>query len=144
MLNGVREQYITDDQVNIFYGLKFYSLNVSNVISSFRENIHVTKLCKAMVWDSNVALFVYEQLDDRMEKLTQKLRQDIERNVDANLEEQVDTSLSEKIEDLLENSVRKKISELGSNSFYKDEVEKIVQDGLAAYDADKIGENYSL
>jgi len=76
-----------------------------------------------------------------MEMMTHKLRRDFERNVDANLEDQVETSLTEKIEDLFENSVRKKISDFASNSFYKDEVAKIVQEALTAYDADKTGEN---
>ena len=76
-----------------------------------------------------------------MEMMTHKLLRDFERNVDANLEEQVDTSLSEKIEDLFENSLRKKISDSASNSFYKDDVAKFVQESLTAYDADKTGEN---
>ena len=75
-----------------------------------------------------------------METMTDKLRRGFERNVDANLEDQVETSLSEKIEDLFENSVRKKISDFASNSLYKDDVAKIVQEVLIAYDADKTGE----
>ncbi len=72
--------------------------------------------------------------------MTQKLRQDFELNVYANLEEQVKESLSKKIEDLFENSIRKKISHFPSNSFNKDDVEKIVKGAITAYDADKTGE----